>query len=568
MLIELRVRNVAVLEDLTLRLAPGLNVITGETGAGKSIVIDALGLLMGARASTDLVRAGADRAVVEGVLDISGRMELNARLHALGFDADDDHIVLRRELNRAGRSRAWINGSPTTATILRDLSEGLVDVHGQHEHQRLLSPAVQTEVLDAFVGSTGQAAEVRALSERLKDLTRVRDEAETRRRELERRSDFLRFQLGELDDASLEDPDEEEMLEAELARLDHAEELSRGADGIHEELYGADRSLGDGLAQVLGRLRKLTRLDPGLSGHAELLEGAYHQIVEAARNLGDYARTVDLDPRRLEELRERRAQLHALKRKYGADLSEVIATRESLREELQALDAPELDVDRLEAAAEQARARLLSSARALSAARHEGARGLSSQVSALLPDVGLPAGAFAVEFDSREEPSAAGLEVARFVVSLNPGFPPAPLAKVASGGELSRVMLALKSVLSDVDRIPVVVFDEIDAGVGGAVATQVGSRLEAVSQGRQVLVVTHLAQIACRGAHHLSVEKHVEGGLTRTVVRELEGEARAREVARMLDGEPASAASMEHARALLGLDGVSVEGEASTRRAG
>ncbi|NNM34608.1 MAG: DNA repair protein RecN, partial [Gemmatimonadetes bacterium] len=370
----------------------------------------------------------------------------------------------------------------------------------------------------------------------------------------------------ELEDASLEDPDEEQALDAELARLDHAEELSRGADGIHQELYGADRSLTDGLAQLLSRLRKLADLDRGLSGHVELLEGAYHQIVESARNLGDYARSVDLDPRRLEELRERRARLYALKRKYGDDLEEVIATRESLREELQALDAPELDVDQLEAKAEMARTRLLAAAGALSRVRRNGAEGLSSQVTALLPEVGLHAGSFAVEFDERDEPSARGLEGARFVVSLNPGFPPAPLAKVASGGELSRVMLALKSVLSDVDRIPVVVFDEIDAGVGGAVATQVGSRLEAVGEGRQVLVVTHLPQIACRGAHHISVEKRVQGGVTRTAVRELTGEDRAREIARMLDGEPASEASLEHARTLLGLG--SVQGEGATRRAG
>ena len=502
--------------------------------------------------SSDLVRAGADRAVVEGVVDISGKADVSAQLHALGFDAEDDHIVLRREVTRAGRSRAWVNGSPATATVLRELSEGLVDVHGQHEHQRLLSPAVQTAVLDAFSGSTGQAADVRALFSRVAELTRQRDEAETRRRELERQADFLRFQLGELDDASLEDPEEEQSLEAELARLDHAEELSRGADGIHQELYGADRSLADGLAQVLARLRRLTRLDGGLSDHVDLLEGAYHQMVEAARNLGDYAREVDLDPRRLEDLRERRAQLHALKRKYGATLVEVIAMRESLRKELQALDAPELDVDQLAARAEEARVGLLAAAQGLSRARQEGAKGLSTQVSDLLPEVGLPGGTFAVEFDQRDEPSARGLESARFVVSLNPGFPPALLARVASGGELSRVMLALKSVLSDLDRIPVVVFDEIDAGIGGAVATQVGARLEAVAEGRQVLVVTHLPQIACRGAHHLTVEKRQEGGVTRTAIRELEGESRVREIARMLDGEPASSASLEHARALLG----------------
>jgi len=561
MLIELRVRNVAVLEDLTLTLAPGLNVITGETGAGKSIVVDALGLLIGGRASVDLVRAGADRAVVEGVVDVAGQTEVRARLHALGLEAEDDHIVLRREVTSGGRSRAWVNGSPTTATVLRDLSSALVDIHGQHEHQRLLSTSVQMEVLDAFAGATGLAADVRKAHGRFGELIRRRDEVEARRRELDRKADFLRFQLRELDEAELEDPDEESALEAELGRLNHAEELSGSAEELHDRLYGEDRSVADTLATALQRLKRLSELDPELSEQAALLEGAYHQIVEAARNLGGYARDVDLDPARLDVLRERRALLNALKRKYGATLEEVIATRESVAAELDTLDSPELDLAALEARVSEAREHLLARARDLSEARRGAAHGLGVQVSNLLDEVGLAGGSFAVEVEPLDQVSARGLESAEFVVSLNPGFPPAPLTRVASGGELSRVMLALKSVLSNLDPVPTVVFDEIDAGVGGAVATQVGARLEAVAGGRQVLVVTHLPQIACRGGHHLAVEKRVRGGVTTTMVESLEGEARVREIARMLDGAPLSEASLDHARVLLAQVGRGAPGE-------
>lgn len=554
MLIELRIQNVAVLEDLTVSLAPGLNVLTGETGAGKSIVVDALGILLGGRASSDLVRAGADRAVVEGVLDVEGDPDVAARLATLGLEPDEGHIVLRREVAAGGRSRAWINGSPTTATIVRELSAHLVDIHGQHEHQRLLAPEYQRQVLDAFAGATGLAADVAEAFRRLRGLEEQRGALEERRRELQRRGDFIRFQLDELRGARVEDPDEDDALEAELNRLAHSEELATTTRGLHQALYGADHALSDELAAALSRLRRLETLDPTLSETTTVLQDAYHLVVDAAGRLADYGESMDRDPRRLEQLRDRRALFMGLKRKYGATLADVIRTREELEAELSELETADLDAGTLDRRVAEARDQLLERARELSQRRGEAAGGLGRQVDQVLPSVGLPDGVFTVELERLSEPAARGLESTEFVVALNPGFPPAPLSKVASGGELSRVMLALKSVLADLDRVPTLVFDEIDAGVGGAVATQVGDRLQQVARGRQVLVVTHLPQIACRAERHLFVEKRSRGGATTTNVQALEGEERVREVARMLDGEPASDASLRHARELLGQD--------------
>ena len=290
MLLELRIRNLAVLEDLNVPLAPGLNVITGETGAGKSIIVDALVLLMGGRASADVVRPGADRMWVEGVLDVGAHLHVLARLREMGFEAEDGQIDLKREVSHTGRSRAWINGSPTTATLVRGVTAGLLDVHGQHEHQRLLTTSFQQEVLDAFAGATGLAGDVRSEWARVSGLERELEELQERTRDLQRRGDFLRFELAELDGAGLEDPDEIEVLAREWSRLRHVEELAGSTRALYDTLYGADESLSDALSRVLARLKKSAALDPTLSPEAEGLETSYHEIVDLASRLGELRR--------------------------------------------------------------------------------------------------------------------------------------------------------------------------------------------------------------------------------------------------------------------------------------
>ncbi len=551
----MRIRNFAVVEELSVPLSPGLNVVSGETGAGKSIMVDALGLLLGGRASASSVRTGSERAVVEGVVELQGLDRVARRLADLGLAGDDEsQLVLRREVRAEGRSRSWINDSPVTAGALRQVGGMLVDIHGQHEHQRLLSGNFQQEVLDDFGGCRELADRVGDAFRRAAGVRKRLARAESRRRELGSRADFLRFQLGEIDDANLA-PGEDERLRIETSRLANAETLARESGALHELLQAGEGAVTDRLADAAARVRRMSETDPGLAALHGALEDAYHRVADAAGELTAYGDGIEHDPARLEALRERDAFLHGLKRKYGATVEEVIATGEALRRQLDELTATRVDAGALARELAEAEAAWKEAAEALSARRRAAADRLTRAASALFAGLGLEGGRFRVQLEERTEPSPRGSERVRFMASMNPGFPPGPLARIASGGELSRVMLALKSVLAGVDDVPVLVFDEIDSGVGGAVAAQVGDRLEEVSRGRQVLVVTHLARIAARASSHLLVEKDAGGDRARTSLRRLGPEERVREVARMLGGDPESESSLRHARELLGPSG-------------
>ncbi len=551
MLIELRIRNFAVADDVTVSLAGGLNVLTGETGAGKSILVDALSLLLGERASSDDVRAGTDRAVIEAVFDVSDREDLLARLHDLGLPVEEGLLILRREVQAEGRNRAWVNGSPSTATVVGELGSRLVDLHGQHEHQTLLSRTAQRDMLDALAGATDLAARVGAAYERLREARNRLDAHLERVRELESRGDFLRFQLREIEEAGIE-AGEDERLRDESARLEHAKELAEAAGRAYDVLYGGDDTVSDRLADVRADLRQAARIDPALEDLATLVEEAYHAAVEAGRASNRYADGVEMDPERLSELQHRLDMLFRLKRKYGPELEDVLDTADRLRTEVAELDHAEADASGMEREVAEAETVLADVAAELSAARTSGAARLRSSVEELLPELGMTGAVFDIRLDSVEEIGPGGGERAEFLVSLNPGFPPRSLSKVASGGELSRVMLALKTVLAEVDFVPTLVFDEIDAGIGGEVATAVARKLERLGEAHQVFVITHLPQLASRAAEHHFVRKADAGGVAATRVERLEGDARVREIARMLGGDPESEASRDHARELLG----------------
>jgi DNA repair protein RecN (Recombination protein N) len=553
MLIELRIRDYAVIDDLSLELHPGLNALTGETGAGKSIIVGALSLLLGERASSEDVRVGSDRAVIEAVFDIGGRPELRARLEALGLPHEDDLLILRREVQVEGRNRAWINGSPATAGTVGELGSALVDLHGQHEHQTLLRRDAQRDILDAWAGCQGDAAEVRRLHTSWREAV---DELEARRaraRELASRADFLRFQLGEIVDAQV-DPGEEEELEHRGRRLEHARELAQGAEEVHQMLYAGDEALSDVLARARNTLQRLARLDPELEETSAMVGEAYHQVVEAGRSAGEYAADVDHDPRELDRIRSRQELLFKLKRKYGPELDDVVATRERLEVEVAELDSVEHDLSLLEGEVEGRHAALHEATAGLTERRSAAARRMAAGVEATLPSLGMKEAVFEVALLPRDEPGPGGAEEVEFRVSLNPGFEPRPLRKVASGGELSRIMLALKALLAQVDRIPTLVFDEIDAGIGGVVAAGVARELARVAEHHQVFVITHLPQLASRARAHLRVEKGERGGVAATTVVGLEGEERVTEIARMLGGDPDSTTSREHAREMLAPD--------------
>lgn len=550
MLVELRIRNLAVIDDLSLTLGSGLNVLSGETGAGKSIIVGALSLLLGERASADDVRVGAARAVVEGVFDIQARDDVAAILDELGLDAEEGLLILRREVAAEGRNRAWVNGSAATAGMVGRLGALLVDLHGQHQHQALLHREAQRDILDAFSGARPLAMDVARIHGSLTEMESRVEALMARHRELESRADFLRFQTEEISAAELM-PAEDEALSAEVRRLENAEDLMRDAGQVHRLLGGEDGGVVDQIANVRGILRRLADIDPSLSDSMAALDEAYHTLGDTANRMSTYAESVEHDPARLEIARERLDLIFRLKQKYGPELEDVLATDERLRAELAEFEGGDLDLANYREEVERLQAELTERAAELTDLRRAGAKRLQDQVQEILPALGLEGGVFEVALDAQRAVQSFGAEAPEFLVSLNQGFAVKPLAKVASGGELSRVMLALKTVLAALDRIPTLVFDEIDAGIGGVVAAQVASNLKSVSEHHQVFVITHLPHLASKADHHLLVQKAEEEGIAATSVGTLEGEARVREIARMLGGDPDSSASREHARELL-----------------
>ena len=550
MLIELRIRDYAVIHDLTLELGPGLSALSGETGAGKSIIVGALSLLLGERASSDTVRTGAERAMVEAVFDVASYPKLRAQLNDLGIEAEDGLLILRREVAAVGRNRAWINESPTTARTLGELGRSLVDLHGQHDHQTLLRKDEQRRILDAFGEAEQDASEVEEAFESLCRLEAQLKELRENRRELASRVDFLRFQMSELEDANVQ-PGEEEALAEESRRLENSEELLGEATRIHAELYAAEGAVTEKVSAMAQTLARLKEWDPALEGSHEALQEAYHTLAEVGRDLSSYVGGVRHDPGRLEEVRSRLDLIHSLKRKYGPTSEDVIASRDRVRAELDEVEDGRWDEDTLAADVEGTRSTLIAAAARLSGKRREAATRLEEEVEALLPDLGLPAGTFEVQMETLPEAKSRGAENIEFLVSVNKGFPPTALARVASGGELSRVMLTLKAILAQVDQVPTLIFDEIDAGIGGQVASLVAAKLKDVARYHQVFVVTHLPQLASRARSHLLVEKNEGEGLAATAVKGLTGDARVREIARMLGGDPESETSQNHAKELL-----------------
>jgi len=550
MLAELRIRNVAVIDAVTLPLAAGLNVLSGETGAGKSLIVGSLAMLLGERAAADRVRAGADKATVEGVFDASKLTTLRALLDDRGIDADDDMLVLKREIGANGRSRAWINGSPVTASMLAEVGAQLVSVHGQHDSRQLIDAEHQRELLDAFVGAQTVRKRVSEAYERLSAL-RVRErELERRRQDAERRADYLRFVVREIEDAALV-TGEEEVLESDLRRLAHAEELQSLAGQASEAISGDNDAALSRLASVRRSLLALARIDPNAERWQSAFDGAVYALDELARELQEYAEGVQSDPARLRKLEARRDLLHSLMRKYGPTLEEAQAMGRASRDELDLVDGGSLDLRAIAASRATVEGELAEAASELTRLRQSGAQRLSASVSALLPELGMPDGRFVVSLSPLDETGSAGGEQVLFIASLNAGSDARPLARIASGGELARVMLALSTVLARLQQVPTLVFDEVDAGVGGAVAWQVGALMRRVAGHHQVLAISHLAQIAARAHHHVVVRKGAVGTVTTADTAVVADEARVMEIARMLGGDADREVSRAHARELL-----------------
>jgi len=548
MLTELRVRDLATIADVTLHLGTGLNVLTGETGAGKSMLVDALALLLGERADSGSVRPGAAKTIVEGAfegLDASTRRAIEA----LGLDTEDGRVIVRREVSAEGRSRAWVSGSPTTAAVLAQLGGLLVDLHGQHETQSLLHAEAQRDILDAFAHAE---PERRAVAEAYAGVAARRAEETSlisRRDEVRRRADYLRHVVGEIDQARLR-VGEDDALQIEARRLSQAGALGEQAQRIVEAIEAGEGNALGALGAADRALAALEKSDPEATRWRELLDTAYANLSELARQAAAYADEVEENPERLAEVEQRRDLIFKLTGKYGATIEAVLATRSESAAELDILDTADVDLRALAASRAAAESALTAAADALSEKRTDAAGRLVRSVNRLLPRLGLPGGKLIVSLTPLAEPAFHGRESVQFDVQLNVGLEARPLARVASGGELSRLMLALKVVLARHDAIGTLVFDEVDQGIGGEVGVQVGAALAEVAERRQVLVITHLPQIAARADQHLIVSKEARAGIATSDVLAIHGEDRVNEVARML-GDTEGDAARRHAQAML-----------------
>lgn len=551
MLTELRIRNFAIIESVTLPLAPGFNALTGETGAGKSIIVGALGLLIGERAASDLVRTGAERATVEGVFDVSGTPAVAVALDAHGIEHEGEVLVLKREVAAgAGRARAWVNGTPVTASVLGELGQLLVTVHGQHEAHALLDEDSQRAILDAFGDATAEAAEVASAYAELQGARASMRDLERRRDDAAKRADWLRHVAREIGDARLEEG-EDARLEDEARRLTHAEELRALSGEIMDVLETGDEAVLARVGHLQRTLGALQKIDPSTARLQELYDAAYYALEELNRESQGYLATVEHDPARLADVERRRDLVFRLVKKHGGTVALAVQAAREAQAELDLLDTAALDQRALEQRVTAAAAALVESAARLSKKRTVAAKRLATAVDAQLPPLGMPDGHFSVALTPRTEALAVGAESVEFRVALNLGHEARALARVASGGELARVMLALKTILARIDHVPTLIFDEVDAGIGGKTGLMVGDAMRRVADHHQVFAITHLPQIAARAHHHIVVSKGARGGVTTADITIADGDARVREVARMLGGDAESSVSREHARELL-----------------
>ena len=550
MLTTLRIKNLALVSDLTLELQPGCNVITGETGAGKSVILGALNLVLGERADRTLIRSGEDSCSVEAVFDVKKlRAPLPELLADNGLEPCEDHqLVLKRVFTAAGTNRQFVNGSPTTLATLGSIGEWLVDMHGPHEHQSLLHPARQLLILDAFGGLEKDSAAFGALVRRRKDLETEKAALIIDEKTYAQQLDLLRFQVQEITAARLK-PDEEESVTEEFNRSSNAAKLLQLSQAALEALSENENSL-ISQAGVIGRLlSELQRVDAGASELLDLHVQAAETWRDLQTALSRYADRVDLDPARLAELEERLNLLHSLKRKYGSTLAEVIAFGDEAAQKLRSLEARDAEIARLNAALGKADAEIAAAGKKLTAARKQLIPPLTKAAVRQLADLGFKQSLLEVTLAPAAAPSATGLDTVEFQFSPNAGEPVRPLRAIASSGEMARVMLALKTVLAAADEIPVLVFDEVDANVGGETANAVGEKMKQIAAKRQVLCITHLPQVAAPADAHYVVTKLLKGDRTISEIHRLDRPARVTELARMLGGQ--SDAARKHAEALL-----------------
>jgi DNA repair protein RecN (Recombination protein N) len=565
MLRHLRVKNLALIDELELSFDGGLNIITGETGAGKSLLMHALGLAIGGRATVDLVRHEAQEAAVEAVFEVS---EVRiAQLLENGGYAVGDEVLVRRVISQNGRSRVYLNGAAATVSVLRQLGEGLMHIYGQHEQQVLLEAEAAIDLLDGFAGLSQQREEMNKCYQTLRHVWGRLQALTTGKAAAEARRELLRFQVDEISRAELRQGEEEELRQEKTVLL-NAEKLAQGAAVGEAVLTEGEDAVTDQLGRVLTRLRELARIDEHLKDVVGLLSGGLAQIEEAALQLRRYSERLQINPERLEAIDARLALLSRVKHKYGGSVEAVLALQKALTEELEQIEGGEEAENALRQEVQAAAAAAWAQAHELSQTRRAAAKTLEAQMGKELSSLGMRGATFSVRFTDDDKSLAAevadepfsrgaqrlrslGCDRVEFYLAANPGEPPLPLAQIASGGELSRLMLALKALSAAVGEAPTLIFDEVDAGIGGAVAEVVGRRLKALARERQVLCITHLPQIAAFADHAYRVEKRTLKGRTVSSAKRLTQAEQLQELARMLGGVEISAEARQHAREML-----------------
>lgn len=554
MLRELSIHNLAVIENVSVTFHPGFHVLTGETGAGKSIVIDALTLTAGGRGSADMIRHGCDRADIEAVFDLPPQHPVWSTLQKLGIEASaEETLLIRRELLSHGKSSARINGQSVTLTMLKEVGEHLVNIHGQHEHQSLLRTDKHLEWLDLFAGEHIQEekAAYRGLYQQYQTVSKERRELEEKSRQGMQMLDLYRFQLEEISAARLK-LGEDELLADERRKLAHAEKLNDSITEAYDLLYGSKGLAA--LSRALTRLQDIVKVDPAtLQPLVEQLQSAYYSVEDSAFQLRDYKEGIEFNPQRLAQIEQRLDLLHGLKRKYGETIEDILHHQARIKAETEQLDNRDELLQQLAEQEQVLYKELQDKAEKLSAIRRSASRSLAQQIEQELAHLQMGRSVFEVKL-GRTDLSSIGADSAEFVLSTNPGEPPKPLAKIASGGEMSRVMLALKAIFAQIDEIPVLVFDEVDTGVSGRAAQAIAEKLSLLSRHCQVFAITHLPQVACMADHQYEISKRVTNqDRTHTSVAELMPEQRVEELARMLGGVEVTEKTRHHAQEMLSL---------------
>lgn len=550
MLTELQIRNFAIIDDLLISFTPGLTILSGETGAGKSIIIGALNLLLGGRAGTDLIRTGEEEATVEAAFQLSSRGAMQARLAASGINSDATALVIKRVLSREGRNKVFLNGSLATLSTLTELSESLLAISGQHEHQALLQPQNHIDLLDTYGDLTALRNDYRATYQEAQRLQAEKARLTSAKERDAERVELLGFQIREIEGASLR-PGEDEELGKEKGLLQNAAQLLQASQHAYETLYGRDEAIISRLGREVRALTEAAAIDARLVPHAQTVQASMLQLEDVALGLRQYAQKVTFDPARLEEIDARLDTIHRLKKKYGGSISTILEFHGRAKAELAQVTQKDDLIQRTQALYEAARAEMTVKAGLLSQRRKEVAGLLQSKIEQELASLGMKQTKFEVALHPSEAPDERGRDQVEFLFSPNPGEDLRPLARIASGGELSRVMLAFKHLFAREEEVATLVFDEVDSGIGGATADIVGRKLCEIAKYHQTICITHLPQIACYGDRHFSISKEVIGGRTRTTVQPLSAESRVEEIARMLAGSEISTKSRTLAKEMI-----------------